>query len=344
MKNDRTAANFFLALFIIAAALVCYLFLPTLNALTLGAVFTVLAHPVYRRLLRLMPKHESLAAILSLILIFVVIVVPVVLLASIVFNEAQGVYASLTMGSDSTLEQRILGYLAHVSPSLGSVDLSQYTRDFFVWLIGNIGVLFSQIASSAITVILSAFTLFYLLRDGARLREEIIETSPLTHTDTANILDTLTSMVGSVIRGTLVVAVVQGVIVGIGFYLFGLHNSVLWGSVSILCALVPLIGAGIVYIPAALVLWGWGHTLAAIGLAVWGFILCGSVDNFLRPHLIKSSANINPLLILLSVIGGLSVFGPMGLVLGPLALSLLLTLLRIYPSMRAKGRQSAKAS
>lgn len=336
MDNERSSSFFFVAILILVTVLVGYLFLPTLNAIALGTVFAIVLRPVYDELRRMVRDHDSLNATLALCIGIVVIVVPIIFLASIMFSEAQVVYETLTSDSGSGITAMIRDRLGAISPLFVQFDPSLYTRDFLVWIIGNIGPFFSQIAYSAITALLSAFTAFYLLRDGERLREEVIATLPLARHDTENIIDTLTTMIASVIRGTLVVAVAQGVIVGVGFYFFGLQNSVLWGTVSVFCALVPFIGAGIVYLPTALLLWGSGHTLAAIGFALWGFLLCGSVDNFVRPRLITRGAHINPLLILLSVIGGLSIFGPMGLVLGPLILSLFLALLKIYPTIHPK--------
>ncbi len=340
MDSDHIASNFFLVLLVVSAAIVGFVFLPYLNALTIAVVFAILFHPVYKKLSGLVPHHESAAAFVSVILALVVVIIPLTFLGIVVFNEAKNVYADVVSGNGSQIADLVRGQLSGISPSLASLNFSQYAKSFLDWLIGNAGLIVSQLAAITITFFLSAFTLFYFLKDANKIRDAIVRISPLRHDDTAKILDKLGRMAGSVIKGSLVVSVLQGIVVGLGFYLFGLQNPVLWGSISVLCALVPIIGVAIVVIPAAIVVWLSGNAVTALGFAIWGLLLPGLVDNLLRPRLIDRDTNVNQLLVLFSVIGGISVFGPLGFILGPLALSLLLTLIEIYPSIFATDRKN----
>jgi predicted PurR-regulated permease PerM len=121
------------------------------------------------------------------------------------------------------------------------------------------------------------------------------------------------------------------VLVGIGFFLCGLPSAILWGAVTVVAAFIPVFGVFLIVVPGIISLAIGGHTIAAIGLAAWMLIIAVFVEDVLRPRLIGRRAKIHPLLMLFAVLGGLSFFGPIGLLLGPLALSLLLTLLEIYP-------------
>jgi predicted PurR-regulated permease PerM len=131
--------------------------------------------------------------------------------------------------------------------------------------------------------------------------------------------------------GTLFIALIQGLLAGVGFWIFGLPQPALWGTLTIITALVPVVGTALIWLPASIYLFSTGVTGMALGLFLWGAILVGSIDNFLRPKLIERYMKVHPFFILISVLGGLSLFGPLGFLLGPLVLSLILALLEIYP-------------
>jgi len=126
------------------------------------------------------------------------------------------------------------------------------------------------------------------------------------------------------------IAIIQGLLSGAGFFIFGVPNPALWGIIAAICALVPGFGTSLVLVPAIIYLFFAGTGAAAIGLALWGALLVGLVDNFLSPILMQRGINIHPLFILFSIIGGLAFFGPSGFIMGPLFLSLLFTLFDIY--------------
>ncbi len=340
MDSEHIASNFFLVLFIVAAAIVAFVFFPYLNAITLAIVFAVIFTPVYRRLRGLMPKYESFAAFISVLIAFIVVLVPLIFFGIAIFKEVQGLYANLSSGGYSLqLADLAKRQLSNIFPST-NIDFSQYAKTFLNWLIMNIGPIFSQLAGITITILLSLFALYYFLKDGCKIYDSIVRLSPLKKEDMEKILDKLDEMAGAVIKGSLVVAVLQGIIVGIGFYLFGLPNPVLWGSVAVICALVPLIGVAIVVLPTAVLMWLSGSAgLVTLGFLIWGLMLPGTIDNFLRPRIINRGAHVNQALVLFSVIGGIATFGPAGFILGPLALILLLTLIGIYPSIIKSDKQ-----
>jgi predicted PurR-regulated permease PerM len=332
MNSEHIASNFFLCLLVVATLVVGLIFFPYLNALTIAIVFAVIFDPVYRKLRSFMPKYEGLASFITVLLTIIIILIPLIFFGVTVFREAQSVYASSISGGNSQITNIIRDQVAKFFPSV-NIDFSQYANGFLNWLIANIGPIFSQVAGITLIIFLSAFALFYFLKDGRKIHDSVVRISPLKHDDTEKILDKLSKMVGSVIKGSLVVCTLQGLSIGLGFYLFGLHNPVLWGSVAIICSFVPVIGPALIVVPTAIIVWLSGNLSIAVAFAIWGLLLPGVIDNFLRPKLIDRDTHVSPLLVLFSVIGGISVFGPIGLVLGPLALSLLLALFEIYPSI-----------
>ena len=264
-----------------------------------------------------MPKYESLASFLSVVLAVIIVLIPLIFLGVAVFTEAKSLYTTITSGSSPQIVDLVRQQLSRLAPSI-NIDFSQYAKSFLDWVIANIGTIFSQLAGITVTVILSLFALYYFLRDGRKIYDSIVRVSPLKKEDTEKILNKLEEMASSVMKGSLVVAVLQGLIVGIGFYLFGLPNAVLWGSAAVICALVPIVGVALVVVPAAVIMWLSGSpAILTLGFILWGLLLPGTIDNFLRPRLIDRGTNVHQVLVLFSVIGGIATFGPLGFILGP---------------------------
>ena len=188
-------------------------------------------------------------------------------------------------------------------------------------------------------MILTLFTLYYLLKDGAKFREKIMEFSPLKKSEDEKIFEKVKGTVTSIVRGSLVVGVIQGIMTGLGFLIFGVPNPALWGSVAIFAAIIPGVGTALVNIPAVLFLAISGSGTNAFLLLLWSMSAVGLIDNFLRPYLIGRDAKLHPFLVLLSVLGGIHVFGPVGFLVGPLFLSFLLALLEIYPTIVLKNNK-----
>ena len=180
---------------------------------------------------------------------------------------------------------------------------------------GYAGQIFSSISSLLLSLFIFFIALYYLLRDGKRVRQMLIELSPLNDREDEGVFDRLELAVNSVIKGNLVIALVQGVLTTIGFMLFGVPNAILWGTVAAVAALIPGIGTGLVFIPAVAFLFFTGANVPAFGLFIWGALGVGLIDNFLGPKLVGSGMKLHPLLVLLSVLGGLMYFGPAGIFL-----------------------------
>jgi predicted PurR-regulated permease PerM len=152
---------------------------------------------------------------------------------------------------------------------------------------------------------------------------------PLSDAKAREILDRTGEVIGASVYGVLVIAVVQGVLGGLAFWVLGLPSPLLWGVVMIFLSMIPMLGAFIVWVPAAIYLALTGHWLQAVILAVWGALVIGSIDNFLRPKLVGERTRLHELLIFFSVLGGLQVFGVIGIVLGPVIVAITLALLDV---------------
>ena len=173
-------------------------------------------------------------------------------------------------------------------------------------------------------------SLYFFLKDGAGFKEWIIVLSPLDDKYDKEIFKRMRSAVSAVFVGSLLIALVQGILVGLGLAIVGVPNYILWAFVAALSALLPGIGTGLVTIPAILYLYVLGDVFQAVFLAVWSVALVSLIDNVLLPVFYSRGTEVHPLAILFTVLGGLIVFGPVGFLLGPIALSIFLALVDIY--------------
>jgi Predicted permease len=174
------------------------------------------------------------------------------------------------------------------------------------------------------------------LRDGEAIIAKLKVLSPLPNRYDTVVVQRLHDAINSVIRGALLIAVIQGILTGVGLTIFGVPNAVLWGSIAIVAALIPYVGTAAVLTPAIAYLFLIDRTGAAVGLLAWGIVAVGLIDNFLGPRLVNRGIRLHPVVILLAVLGGLAFFGPLGYILGPLVISLLFALLDIYPLLLLK--------
>jgi predicted PurR-regulated permease PerM len=181
-------------------------------------------------------------------------------------------------------------------------------------------------------------TLYYLLKDGEKIKKFIIELSPLRDRNDEAILKKLEGAANSIVKGNLLIALTQGVLTAAGLWVFGVPNAALWGSVTVITAIIPGVGTALVLAPAIAFLFFSGATASGFGLLAWGVGAVGLVDNFLGPRLVGRGMQLHPLIILLSVLGGIAFFGPVGLIMGPLTVSFLFALFEVYFSLAKERR------
>ncbi len=342
MNNQKLAFYFLLLLIAGTFVLVFSIFRPFLFALILATAFAVVFQPLHKKMVGYARQRQGMAALLTTIVIVACILVPIIFLGIQIFQEAERSYSYLTDGNE---KDYILDVIRGLVDNLRgkfpfmrdfSIDVDQYLKQGVGWLLQNIGSIFSNLAKIIVSSFIFLFALYYLLKDGIRLRKSIITLSPLEADDNEAIIQKLEGTMASVIKGSLLIALVQGVLTAVGFTIFGVPNAFLWGSVAVIAALIPGIGTSLVLVPAIIFLFLSGGTFSAIGLIVWGIGAVGLIDNLLAPRLIGRGMQLHPFLVLLSVLGGIGFFGPLGFLFGPLVLSLFFALIDIYSSLIAK--------
>jgi predicted PurR-regulated permease PerM len=298
--------------------------LPFLPALTLAGTLAILAAPLDRWLDSRL-KRPSLASALSVLVVAAIVVVPAVLVAQRLFVEAaSGVAALQGMFKEGSWQEALSGHprLTAIAVAVTDyADLSGGLEAAAGWLTQNGAALVRGSVMQLAGLVLTFYLLFYALRDRAEALAFLSGLSPLSRAEWRELCRRSADTVHATIYGTLVVAAVQGVLGGLMFWVLGLPAALLWGVVMGLLAIVPVLGAFVVWIPAALFLAANGSWEKAIVLALWGGIVVSTIDNLLYPMLVGKKLRMHTVPTFIAIVGGLMVFGATGVILGPLVLT-----------------------
>lgn len=333
MHSNRVVEYvFFFGVMAIVAYLVWQMFAPFISALALAAIIVTICYPLYLRVQHYMPrKNETAAALITTLLVLLIVILPVFLLSAAIFREAVAIYNLLNTSNFSftasvdQFESVVAGYIPGFE-----LNITEYLRQGAQWIASHLGVIFAGTATTVFLFFISLIASFYFFRDGKEFTKRLVELSPLPDSQDELILRRLSMAVRSVATGTILVALVQGVLTALGLTIFGFERAILLGAVAAFGALIPSVGTSIVFIPSVIYLLVAGEYVNAIGLAVWGTLAVGLIDNLLGPYLMSRGNVIHPFFILLSVLGGVAFFGPIGFIVGPVIVSFFKVLLQLY--------------
>lgn len=332
LTNRIVEYVFFFGFMAAVGYLVWIMAAPFLSALALSAIIVTICYPLYTRILKHVPKrNETIAALLTTVLVLLIVIIPIFFITSALVNEAVSVYKIVSaeeIGVESSLNE-LETWVQTFFPSF-ELNVTEYLKQGASWLALNLGAIFAGTASTLFLFFIAMLGSFYLFRDGKKFTRILVKISPLPDSQDEVIMKRLALAVRSVATGTVLIALIQGVLTGLGLWVFGFERAILWGVVAAFGALIPSVGTTIVFIPAIVYLLFNGSYAYAIGLLVWGSLAVGLIDNLLGPYLIGRGNKMHPFLILLAVLGGLSVFGPIGFVVGPVLVSLFIVLLELY--------------
>ncbi len=323
---------FFFGLMAVVGYLVWEILSPFVSALALASIIVTICYPLYKKILRHTPRNNpTAAALFTTILVLLIVIFPLFFMTSALVNEALSVYkisntGELGLGSSITELQNTIN---SVSPSF-EFNLTEYIRQAASWLAGNLGAIFASTASTIFLFFISMIGSFYFFRDGKYFTNKLVAISPLPDDQDELILQRLASAVRSVATGTVLVALIQGVLTALGLWLFGFDRAIMWGTIASFGALIPGVGTSIVFIPAVGYLLVTGAYLKAFGVFIWAALAVGLIDNLLGPYLMSRGNSLHPFMILLAVLGGISLFGPIGFIVGPVIMSLFMVLLELY--------------
>lgn len=339
--------SFFILLLIGATVLFGWILWPLYSAVLWGMVIAILFAPLNRGLNRAFGFRRNLAALTSVTIIVLMVLLPLSLLGAALAREAAATYTKIEsgnldllntlrdllaarpdwigdllsrfgVGSLADLQQRLSAVLLRGSQYLAgqALDFGQSTFDFTV----NLFVM--------------VYLLFFLLRDGDLLAGRIRRATPLGVDHQTQLLDKFTVVIRATVKGNMLIALIQGSLGGLAFYVLGISGALMWAVVMAFLSLLPAVGAGIVWLPMALYLIATGSIWQGVGLIVWGALVIGMVDNFLRPILVGKDTRMPDYVVLISTLGGLEVFGLNGFVIGPVIAAMFIATWDIYSAAR----------
>jgi len=330
MQTKIIEKYFFFGLLLATLLFTFLIFRPFWAVLVLGISFSIVLYPVYEWLNK---KHlpNWLSALFTVFLFILVICGPLLGIGAVVFDQSEDVYRQVVNnGNAEPFLSLIENKVNNILPDIMAVDINEKTSDFITYVSNNIANIFSSTVSAFFSFLLMLLIIFYFLKDGTKWKKALMVLSPLSDKDDEKIIARLAFSVNAVIKGSLLIALIQGILMGFGLWLFNIPNPALWGVVAAVCSLLPTFGTALISVPAIIFLFFTGDNTSAIGLIIWAALAVGMIDNFLSPLIVGTKINIPSLLILFSVLGGISLLGPVGILVGPLAISLLYTLISIY--------------
>lgn len=326
-----------IALLAVTAVLIylCWLMLrPFVDVVLWAAVLAIVSYPLQARLVR-RTGRPSLSAILTCLAVIAVVVVPVTFIGLAVLKQAAGLASSLPATAERLLNpesshMQFIGRYVDLETVLSPSYLVDRMRAFSGVIAARSFDIIGGVLGTAAQLFFMLFTLYFLLRDSKPILSAVHDMLPLDEADTQDLSRRTQEIIQASVYGVLVIAVIQGFIGGVAFAALGLPSPILWGVVMVVLSMIPLAGSAIVWGPAALILLVQGHWIKATILVAVGTLVIGMIDNLLRPRLVGEKTRLHELLVFFSVLGGLQVFGVLGIVVGPVVLALALAMFDVF--------------
>jgi len=334
-----------IALFLIFSYLAYLVLNPFFLAILSAGVIAYVFYPLYNKLLKL-TKIRGLASILTLIIILILMMLPLTFIISTLSKEAVAGYGLVTKffeenqqgcNNENLLCSLVLKAQELSKNSQFKTHFNQTFKTLVNFIVGASSSFLLSIPQKVFQVFITFFLMFFFFTDGKKMIRKMWDLISISEQNKNQIIKKISDVSYAVIYGSIVVAIIQGGIATIGYWAFGLKTPIFWGVMTAIVALIPLIGTGIVWVPASLVIIvnsimmsDTTGIIKGIGLFIYGALIISTVDNFIRPKIIGDRARIHPALVLLGVIGGLIVFGLVGGIVGPLVLALFFTFIEMY--------------
>jgi len=340
MKEQIDQARWIAVLAATALALyLCWLMLrPFASVLAWAIVLVIVFYPVHQQL-KVRIKRPFLSALLSCVLVVLLAVLPLTLLTVAVAEELAAAIPNLPSQISTVMNPQtsVLGRVSEWIQGRFGVDTlrsQQFMADQLQragqFLLGLSFNLAGNIATGIVKAFFVVFTMYYLFRDGDRIVSKLPAALPLERKQSEAIIARTREVVSASVYGIVVIASLQGLLGGLAFWILGIPSPLLWAVLMTFVCMIPVLGSFLVWLPLSIYLGLSGHWTKAILLMLWGGLVISTIDNFLRPKWMKNQTRLHELLVFFSVLGGISVFGLLGIVLGPVILAITLGLLQTF--------------
>lgn len=333
-----------------------------LLTLILAGIFAGMARPFHLWLEDRLRDRRRTAALLTVGALLLLILIPLAGFLTLVVSQAVDVSAQAGPWMREQLGRwpELFAWLQAL-PLVGPFvpeqsELVQRASELVTragsFIINNLGAATSGTLNVLLQLFVMLYAIYFFLIDGRAILGRILYYLPLQEDDERKLVDQFVSVTRATIKGSILVGLIQGGLAGSAFFLLGLPGAAFWSTVMAVLSIIPVLGSGIVWVPASIILVLTGRVAAGVGLALWGLVVVGLVDNFLRPRLVGRDTKMHDLLVLLSTFGGLAMFGLVGFMIGPIVGALFLTAWRLYgtafkemlPSAPEWAEEAAKPS
>ena len=344
--GKRLSFGFLLVLTALAIYLCWLMTEPFLSAVTWAIGFAVIGHPLYE-LLEKRIRRPTVAALLAVVLVTATLIVPGFFLIDRAVREAaaglrqlQAYFGSEEWQAALSERHRFGRIVAWMDSNFG---LGETVKSAAAALSKGAPKVVAASVQSAVLLIIMLFTLFYFFRDHRRIITSLIRLLPLPDSEIKMLLSATADAIHATIYGRFTVAGVQGALGGLMFWILGIHAPLLWALLMMLFSLVPMLGAFIIWVPAAIILAIQGSWIKALVLTIWGAFVIGLVDNFLYPLIVGDRLRLHSLLVFFAALGGIAAFGTSGIVLGPVILAVTIGLIRLWRQRIAAASAGTQA-
>jgi predicted PurR-regulated permease PerM len=341
-------------LFLLAAVTVAFVWilLPFFGAVLWAVALAILFTPLYKRLLRKLPGRRNLAALSTLTICLVIVIIPLAMIAVSLVQEASLVTQRIRTGEINfgRYFQQILGALPQWLLNL----LDRFGLGNVEAMLSRLGQGAAQtgqlIATQAVSIgqntfdflvsfALMLYMLYFLLRDGADLSKTMRQALPMARPHTHFLLNKFTTVIRATIKGNVAVAAVQGALGGLAFWVLGVQGALLWAVLMAFLSLLPAVGAALIWLPVAIYFLATGHIWEGVALIVFGVVVIGLVDNILRPVLVGKDTQMPDYIVLMSTVGGMALFGVNGFVIGPVIAALFMATWDLFASSNEEAEE-----
>ena len=323
-----------IALIVALCLLVLY---PFADVIAWSAVLAIAFHPVHLRLVR-HTGRVTLSALICSVLVVMMILMPALFLTGLAINQYLSLRDYLQELSKAGFDPSTIAPLRQISEWLARMGLNataimgwvaQYAGELGRATAGYSLAIAANISSVVVSFVFTIFATFLLLRDGEQLVRRMIDLLPFERARNDALLARIRDVIYASVYGVLVIAVIQGSLSALMFWILGIPSAALWGAVTALTSVLPLVGSAAVWVPGTIYLVAIGRWPEAIVLGVWGGLVVGSVDNFVRPRLVGERVGLSELVTFFALLGGLRVFGLVGVVIGPLLFAVAASILEV---------------
>lgn len=328
MKLKITAANVFLTgAYLLALVLVFLIFRPYITFIILGLIITYFLTPLNKKVQGVI-ENKTLSSLLMSFLTVLIIVVPLVLIIGSVTQDARSVYNELTVLNLDNLSQTI-------EQTTGiNIDLNEIMTPLLIdlrsYITNSIPDILGFATELLIKLFVMLFVIYYTFKEGDKIVKNLFQKLPFSKTQKSEIKEKIKSVLSGVLYGQFLIALLQGIVGGIGFWIFGINNPLFWGFLMSVLSFIPLLGPPLVWGPAAIYLFYIGDFWVGVALVLYNLLIVMNIDNFLKPKLIGSRTGMHPAIVLIGILGGITLFGIIGFIIGPIVLAISLLVIKFF--------------